>query len=89
MIDSENSNSFLGSQILDIDDKFDDDEEQINQPIKSQNNTNNKKETSIKIYQKEKIKNDSKAIPFIIFQDGKFIIQEQAKNIINKKFKLI
>ena len=37
MTDSENSNSFLGSQILDIDDKFDDDdEEQItdNQKIK-------------------------------------------------------
>ena len=75
----------LGSQILDIDDKFDDDEEQINETLKSQNSINNKSETIVKIPQPEQIKNTSKAIPFIIFQDGKFIIQEQAKNIISQK----
>ena len=36
MANSENSNSFENSQILDIDDKFDDDEEQINTPQKEQ-----------------------------------------------------
>ena len=85
MSDSENANSLLGSQILDIDDKFDDDEEQINETLKSQNSINNKSETIVKIPQPEQIKNTSKAIPFIIFQDGKFIIQEQAKNIISQK----
>ena len=44
MSDSENSNSLLGSQILDIDDKFDDDDEQINEFFVNQNNENNKEE---------------------------------------------
>ena len=85
MSDSENSNSLLGSQILDIDDKFDDDDEQTNEFLTSQNNENKKTKTIINIPQNEQVKNTSKAIPFIIFQDGKFIIQEQAKKIICQK----
>ena len=78
MIDSENSNIFENPQILDIDDKFDDDEEQITEPQKNQkldiDNKNN-----IQIIQ---TKTSSKAIPFILYQNGKFIIQEKAKQIL-------
>ena len=50
MSDSENANSLLGSQILDIDDKFDDDEEQINETLKSQNSINNNFNLIIKVF---------------------------------------
>jgi hypothetical protein len=44
MSDSENSKSFHDSQILDIDDKFDEDEEQANVNQQNQNiNIENKK----------------------------------------------
>ena len=93
MVESENSNSFINSQILDIDDKFDDDEEQIdeiqkNQNIdntKSQNIDNTKNQKEIQILKSIPKKSPSKAIPFILFQDGKFIIQEQAKKILSQK----
>ena len=85
MTESDNSNSFLGSQILDIDDKFDDDEEQINEFQNKKNSENKNIENKLKIPQQKQIINISKAIPFIIFQDGKFIIQEQAKKILIQK----
>ena len=86
MTDSENSNSFLGSQILDIDDKFDDDdEEQItdNQKIKKTVKNDDFINTNISASKNNNL-NFSKPIPFIIFQDGKFIIQEQAKKVLSQ-----
>ena len=76
MTESESSNSFNNSNILDIDDKFDDDDDII---------TNEEQPK-----QKEEIIPDSKpqspkALPFVIFQDGKFIIQEQAKKLLSQK----
>ena len=83
-MNSENSDSFDNHYILDIDDKFDDDEEQINEiPINQINNEDNKKDAQISL--EKQIKSQSKAIPFILFQNGKFIIQEQAKNILCQK----
>jgi len=85
MANSENSNSFENSQILDIDDKFDDDEEQINTPQKEQKNNNIESIKNIQISKSVQIKSPSKAIPFILYKDGKFIIQEQAKKILSDK----
>ena len=85
MANSENSNSFENSQILDIDDKFDDDEEQINTPKKEQKNNNIESIKNIQISKSVQIKSPSKAIPFILYKDGKFIIQEQAKKILSDK----
>ena len=76
MVDSENSNSFNNSQILDIDDKFDDDEEIIN----------NEEQPKSKEVNHEEINSKSpKAIPFVIFEDGKFIIPEQASKLLSQK----
>ena len=85
MSDSENSKSFHDSQILDIDDKFDEDEEQTNVIQQNQNINIENKKNNIQISVQKEIKEKSKAIPFIIFQDGKYIIQEQAKNILCQK----
>ena len=93
MVESENSISFINSQILDIDDKFDDDEEQIDEIPKVQNIDNNKSQNidniknqkEIQIFKPIQKKSPSKAMPFILFQDGKFIIQEQAKKILSQK----
>ena len=85
MSDSENSKSFHDSQILDIDDKFDEDEEQTNVIQQNQNINIENKKNNIQISVKNEINEKSKAIPFIIFQDGKYIIQEQAKNILCQK----
>ena len=85
MSDSENSKSFHDSQILDIDDKFDEDEEQANVIQQNQNINIENKKNNIQISVKNEINEKSKAIPFIIFQDGKYIIQEQAKNILCQK----
>ena len=76
MADSESSNSFNNSQILDIDDKFDDDEEIMN----------NEEQQKIKEENQNEIKTKSpKAMPFVIFEDGKFIIPEEAKKLISQK----
>ena len=85
MSDSENSKSFHDSQILDIDDKFDEDEEQTNVIQQNQNINIENKKNNIQISVQKEIKEKSKAIPFIIFQDGKYLIQEQAKNILCQK----
>ena len=85
MSDSENSKSFHDSQILDIDDKFDEDEEQANVIQQNQNINIENKKNNIQISVQKEIKEKSKAIPFIIFQDGKYLIQEQAKNILCQK----
>ena len=85
MGDSENSKSFHGSKILDVDDKFDGDEEQTNVIQQNQNINIENKKNNIQISVQKEIKEKSKAIPFIIFQDGKYIIQEQAKNILCQK----
>ena len=61
MSQSESSNSFNNSQILDIDDKFDDDEDIII----------NEEQQKEKIENKVDFKNQSpKAMPFVIFEDG-------------------
>ena len=76
MSQSESSNSFNNSQILDIDDKFDDDEDIII----------NEEQQKEKIENKVDFKNQSpKAMPFVIFEDGKFIIPEQAKKLLSQK----
>ena len=84
MTNSESS-SLENSQILDIDDKFDDDEEQINIPQNEKNNNNIEYSKVIHISKSVQIKSPSKAIPFILYRDGKFIIHEQAKKIICEK----
>ena len=76
MAESENSNSFNNSQILDIDDKFDDDEDII---------TNEQQQKLKEDYQEDINSKSPKAIPFVIFEDGKFIIPEQAKKLLNQK----
>ena len=76
MTEIENSNSFNNSQILDIDDKFDDDEDII---------TNEQQQKFKEDYHEDINLKSPKAIPFVIFEDGKFIIPEQAKNLLNKK----
>ena len=85
MTNSEKSSSLENSQILDIDDKFDDDEEQINIPQNEKNNNNIEYSKVIHISKSVQIKSPSKAIPFILYRDGKFIIHEQAKKIICEK----
>ena len=76
MAESENSNSFNNSQILDIDDKFDDDEDII---------TNEQQQKFKEDYHEDINPKSPKAIPFVIFEDGKFIIPEQAKKLLNQK----
>ena len=76
MAESENSNSFNNSQILDIDDKFDDDEDIIN---------NEGQQKSKEIKQVEINQKSPKAIPFVIFENGKFIIPEQASKLLSQK----
>ena len=76
MAETESSNSFNNSQILDIDDKFDDDEEII------VNEDQPKEKTENKIDLKSQT---PKALPFVIFEDGKFIIPEQARKLLSQK----
>ena len=76
MADSESSNSFNNSQILDIDDKFDDDEDVITNEEQSKIKEDNKNDTKVK---------SPKAMPLVIFEDGKFIIPEQAKKLLSQK----
>ena len=78
MEESENSNSFINSQILDIDDKFDDDEEEI------VFNEEQSKEIIDEDIMDLKFESP-KALPLVIFEDGKYIIPEQAKKIISQK----
>ena len=76
MDESEVSNSFNNSNILDIDDKFDDDDDNISNEEMSKE----KEDISQEIKQQP-----PRAIPFVIFQDGKFIIPEQAKKLLSQK----
>ena len=76
MADSESSNSFNNSQILDIDDKFDDDEDVITNEEQSKIKEDNKNDVKVK---------SPKAMPLVIFEDGKFIIPEQAKKLLSQK----
>ena len=76
MAETDSSNSFNNSQILDIDDKFDDDEDIIN----------NEDQPKIKEDIQQEINPKSpKAMPLVIFQDGKFIIPEQAQKLLSQK----
>ena len=76
MDESEISNSFNNSNILDIDDKFDDDDDNIS----NEEMPKEKEDISQEIKQQS-----PRAIPFVIFQDGKFIIPEQAKKLLSQK----
>ena len=76
MTESESSNSFNNSQILDIDDKFDDDEDIMANEEQPKIKENNKYDTKIKT---------PKAMPLVVFEDGKFIIPEQAKKLLSQK----
>ena len=60
MSDSENSKSFHDSQILDIDDKFDEDEEQTNVIQQNQNINIENKKNNIQISVQKEIKEKSK-----------------------------
>ena len=76
MDESEISNSFNNSNILDIGDKFDDnDDNATNEGIPKE-----KEDISPEIKQQS-----PRAMPFVIFQDGKFIIPEQAKKLLSQK----
>ena len=76
MDESEISNSFNNSNILDIGDKFDDNDDNVtNEEIPKE-----KEDISPKIKQQS-----PRAMPFVIFQDGKFIIPEQAKKLLSQK----
>ena len=76
MDESEISNSFNNSNILDIDDKFDDDDDNIS----NEEMPKEKEDISQEIKQQS-----PRAIPFVIFQDGKFMIPEQAKKLLSQK----
>ena len=110
MAESENSNSFNNSQILDIDDKFDDDEniitneqqqkfkEDYQEDINSFKNNNNVEtinnlsdndfdEIPEQKKELEKIPTNA-AVPFILYENGNFIITNQSRLLLNqKKFK--